>query len=213
MAEKMIVALPCIAFSVKERKLIKKYGFLTFPEFLDNFFVKHKSRPNFWKFVEYLKKYEGTIKFAVLPDYQYHRMEWLMERFEVENWIFPLHKKEEIEIARKLKELGNVWLGFPHRENWRDYSLKWFLKQEGFKKWYLGFWAESKPTYLLLFDGFDTTLPETYSGKYGKIWVSWKKAIKPKNMKTIEIFERNLINFKKNIENLKKQNKIWGMRK
>jgi len=201
----MIVALPCIAFSVKERKLIKKYRFLTFPEFLDNFFIKHKTRPDFWKFVEYLEKYDGKIEFGVLPDYQYHRMEWLMKKFKVKNWIFPLHKKEEINIARRLKKFGNVWLGFPHRKKWRDYDLNWFFKQDGFKKWYLGFWGESKPSYLLLFDGLDTTLPETYSGKYGKIWISWNKAIKPRNMKTIEIFEKNLINFKKAIENLRKQ--------
>lgn len=196
----MIIALPCIAFSVKEREIIKKYGFLTYPEFIDNFYVRHKTR-GFKLFLKLLKQYYEQVEFAVLPDYQYDRMKVLRKAYQDINWIFPLHKKSELEIAHKL---GVEWIGMPHRSKWRNYSIQWLKENcENFKLWYLGFWNEKRPWILRWFDGFDTTIPETYSGKFGKIWLNWGKAVKPEEpMKTIEIFEINVMNFKKAVNEL-----------
>ena len=190
----MIVALPCIAFSVKEREIIKKYGFLTYPEFLDNFYVRYKTR-GYDLFSKLLRRYKDQVRFAVAPDYNYKLMEGLKEKYPHIDWIFPLHKKSELEIA---KELGFEWLGISHRRAWRDYTIQWLVENaDGFKLWYLGFWNERRPWILQYFDGFDTTIPETYSGKFGKIWLGWGRAVKPeKPMKTIEIFEINVRYFR-----------------
>ena len=194
---KWIVAIPCIAFSVKEREIIRKYGFMTYPEFLDNFYIRHKTR-GYSLFSKLLRRYDDKIRFAVAPDYNYKLMESLKEKYAHINWIFPLHKKSELEIA---KRLGFKWVGMPHRKEWRNYTIRWLVENaNGFKLWYLGFWNEKRPYILHYFDGFDTTIPETYSGKYGKIWLTWGKAVKPSNMKTIEIFEQNVKNFRKAIE-------------
>ena len=192
---KWIVALPCIHFSVKEREIINKYGFMSFPQFLDNHYVKtNRAKVSF--LVKNIKKYD--VKFAIAPDYQHENALLLKRLYPHVNWIFPLHQKAEKDIAEQFE-----WVGFPHRTAFRDYSLEWFLANfEHKKRWYLGFWAERSPEVLFSFDGFDTTLPETYSGKYGKIWISWGKSVKPNGMKTIEIFETNVRNFKRALEKL-----------
>jgi|GEM_PF-5817913 len=192
-----IVALPCIHFSVKEREIIRKYGFLTFPEFLDNHYVKDlRARPR-W-LIRHIEKY--NVEFAIAPDYLYQTAIALKKKYDDVNWVFPLHRKAELKYALEFD-----WIGFPHRPTFRDYTLKWFLQIfKGKKKlWYLGFWWQSKPEILFHFDGFDTTIPETYSGKYGKIWLTWKKAVKPyKPMRTIEIFQINVRNFRKALTQL-----------
>ncbi len=196
----ILIALPCIAFSVKEREIIQKYGFMTYPQFLDNFYVRHKTR-GFKLFLKLLKQHYEQVDFAVLPDYQYDKMKTLIKAFPDVNWIFPLHRKSEIEIAC---DLDVEWVGMPHRRQWRNYTIVEFGElANDFKKWYLGFWNEKRPYLLYYFDGFDTTIPETYSGKYGKIWLTWGKAVKPqKPMRTIEIFEINVANFRKAIDEL-----------
>ena len=198
----MIRALPCIKFSCKETKIAKKYGFITFPEFIDNFYVRYKTAQfnMFWK---YLTQYYSQIKFAVYPDYRYDELLFLLGKFPNIRWIFPVHSKKEFEFAKRHFE----WVGFPYRKSFRDYTLSEFLNYfKNHKKWYLGFWDESRPEVLLHFDGFDTTLPEYYSGKLGKIWVSWGKVYKPSlPMRTIEIFEINVRNFKKAIDELERQ--------
>jgi len=198
MTVKWIVALPCVHFSVKEREIINKYGFLSFPQFLDNHYIKEKkAKVSF--LVKNIKRYD--VKFAIAPDYQHSNALLLKKLYPRVNWIFPLHQKAEKDIAEQFE-----WIGFPHRKEFRDYSLEWFLSNFGHKKrWYLGFWAEGNPEVLFGFDGFDTTLPETYSGKFGKIWLTWRKSVKPDKMKTIEIFETNVRNFKRAIEELSRQ--------
>lgn len=193
-------ALPCIAFSVREREIIQKYGFLTYPRFLDNFYVRHRTR-GFKLFLKLLKQYKDLVEFAVLPDLQYDRMSTLRKAYPDIKWIFPLHKKSELEIAYNLDV---EWIGMPHRKQWRDYTIQWLVEHvDGFNLWYLGFWNEKMPWILQWFDGFDTTIPETYSGKFGKIWLTWGKAVKPKKpMKTIEIFEINVRNFRKALKSL-----------
>jgi len=194
----MIVALPCIHFTLKEREIIRKYGFMTFPEFIDNHYIQNK-RAQVSYLVKYIKKYD--VKFAIAPDYQHNNALLLKRLYPNVEWIFPLHRKDERKVAEHFD-----WIGFPHREHFRDYSLEWFLANfEHKKKWYLGFWKESNPSVVLAFQGFDTTIPETYSGKYGKIWISWNKSIKANGMKTIEIFETNVRNFRRELEKLKNE--------
>ena len=189
----IIVALPCIKFTGREKQIIIKHGFLTYPEFLDNHYIRDlRARPR-W-LIKHIERFQ--VQFAIAPDYQYQTAIALLNKYNKVNWIFPLHRKDEVKYAMFFD-----WIGFPHRPQFRDYSLKWFLKTfRDKKKWYLGFWMESKPEILLIFDGFDTTPPETYSGKYGKIWLTWNKAVKPtKPMHWLEIFEINVRNFKKAI--------------
>jgi len=179
--------------------IAKKYGFLTFPEFVDNFFVKSQ-KANIKLFLKILRKYEDEIVFAVYPDFRYDLL-FLLRKYPDINWIFPLHLKREFKFAKENFE----WIGYPHRDRFRDYSLHEFLRVfDNKKKWYLGFFEEKRPEMLLHFDGFDTTLPLFYS-HLGKIWLKWNKAIKPRNkMSYFEKFETNVRNFKRAILNLSK---------
>jgi hypothetical protein len=201
MGMSMIKAMPCICFSVAERQIINNHGFISYPEFLDNFWVKCKGR-KFNQFQKALEKHKDNIRIGVLPDGDYPLMSRVMEKYQNIDWLFPLHRKEEIKVVRELKP---KWVGFPHREQFRDYNLIWFLENVvGFQRWYLGFWAEDNPYVLGCFDGFDTTLPETYSGKYGKVWTNWGVSNKPKKKaKTIDMFETNIVNFKRRIQEIK----------
>ncbi|MCR6692287.1 MAG: hypothetical protein MRT15_07840 [archaeon YNP-LCB-003-016] len=197
----LIIALPCIHFSVKERELIKEFGFLTYPEFIDNHYVQ-KGKSKVMYLINHIMKYD--VQYAIAPDYQYENALMLKRKFPHVKWIFPLHKKEEYRYAVQFD-----FVGFPHRKHFRDYDVNWFLNTfKGYNKWYLGFWRENNPEILLQFDGLDTTIPETYSGKYGKIWITWGKSIKTDNMKTIDIFKVNLYNFKKALEKLGRQQTI-----
>jgi len=197
-----IQALPCISFSVKERKIARKYGFLTYPEFLDNFYIAQEGRPNIPKFMRHLVKNRSLVIIAVYPDNSqflgnFHK------NYDFCEWLYPLHRKEELDFVLKH---DFDWVGMPHVPARRDYSPAWFIEEcdkYGLKKWYLGFWNESKPWILHHFDGFDTTLPETYSGKYGKKWLSWNTAVKPTpSMKTIELFENNVRQLRMKIDEL-----------
>lgn len=186
----MKIALPCIHFSVRERRIINEHGFMSMPQFLDNHYVKDRKSCVKW-LEKHLREYgNGLIQFAIAPDYQYEEAERLRQEWDV-NWVFPLHKRDE--DFSKFE-----WVGFPHRPEFRDYELDIFMKlTEGKKRWYLGFWDESRPEISLLFDGFDTTLPETYSGKYGKLWHGWgKNEPNPLGLPTIQSFEYNVIRFK-----------------
>jgi len=199
------VALPCIHFSVRERKIIERYGFLSFPAFLDNHYIRDlKARPA-WLMKQIEKYGIEHVKFAIAPDYLYDSALVLLRRYPEINWIFPLHRTDEFDIASEFD-----WVGFPHREAYRDYSLEWFLRMlQGRNRWYLGFWDESHPERLLQFQGVDTTLPETYSGKYGKIWYDWKNSAKPAvQLPTIEMFEANVRNVKRAIEKLQFQTRL-----
>jgi len=209
---KLIAALPCLRTASRETQIAKKYGFLTYPQFLDNFYVRYVrfKDVNFRKvFLRHLLKNRDQVEYVVYPDYQYD-MSYLLESFNV-NWIFPLHRKKEFNFVLKH---DFTWVGFPHRNIrfpkslWGDYTLREYLdfcENHGLRKWYLGFWLESNPHILLRFNGLDTTLPEYYSGKCGKIWLTWNTSVKPRRpMKTIEIFEVNVRNFKKALENLKR---------
>jgi hypothetical protein len=188
----MRAALPCLAFSTRERAIVLDHGFLTWPIFLDNGFVQKKGKINRRQFDRALKQFGiGLIQFAVLPDNELEESQQYSRSYPDINWIYPLHR-----IDDDFSQF--TWVGFPHREAWRNYSLTQFLEATQEKKrWYLGFWDESKPQTLLRFDGFDTTLPETYSGVYGKLWKDWGNAEEaPPLIPTIEIFTHNVLCFK-----------------
>jgi hypothetical protein len=183
---------------VKERELIEQHGFITYPTFIDNHYVQSGRSKVTW-IIEHIRRY--PVEYAIAPDYQYQNALMLKRKYPNIKWIFPLHRKEEYKYAIQFD-----YIGFPHRENFRNYSLEWFTSTfRNHKKWYLGFWNESNPEVLLNFDGMDTTIPETYSGKYGKIWLTWNKSYKPNNMKTIDIFKTNLENFRRAVMQLQKQ--------
>jgi hypothetical protein len=186
------VALPCIQISVKEREMVNEHGFMSFPQFLDNHFIS-SGKPQIKWLEKQLKKYGcGLVQFAIAPDFQYEEMRRLKKEYPHINWIFPLHSvKEDFSDFE--------WVGMPYDKPRRDYDLQTFLKiTEGKKRWFLGVWENIDPHVLFLFDGFDTTIPETYSGKYGKIWLDWGKNrdVSDLGLPTIEIFEFNVISFK-----------------
>ena len=187
------VALPCLHFSVKERQIVMEHGFMTFPQFIDNKYISEKKASVKWLEKNLMKYGNGLIEFAVAPDFMYDEMRRLKREWPHINWIFPLHSRSE--------DFSDFeWVGFPHNPSRRDYNLKTFLRlTEGKKRWYLGFWEGVDPHVLYYFDGMDTTLPETYSGKYGKLWYNWhdtSEKIPNLFIPTIEIFEFNVISFK-----------------
>jgi hypothetical protein len=186
------IALPCIHFSVKEREIINEHGFMSFPQFLDNQYVAKGKACVEW-LEKNLRKYGyGLVQFAVAPDYEYEEMRRLKNLYPEVNWIFPLHSMKE--------DFSDFeWIGMPYRQEYRDYDLKTFLKlTKNKKRWLLGLWETIDKNILYYFNGFDTTIPETYSGKYGKLWLDFGKSIDVSNLNlpTIEIFEFNVISLK-----------------
>ena len=198
------VALPCIHFSVKEREIIRKYGLMAYPEFLDNHYVQERTamaRQLDYN-IERAKELGFRVYFAIYPDYDSSgKYKWLLKHDDI-NWIYPLHKIEEIE--KDFVKDNFEWIGYPYREAFRNYDLQKYFNITARlekKRWYLGFWDEARPYTIQYFHGLDSTLPETYSGKFGKIWVTWRKAYKPNPpQKTIEMFEQNVKNFKREVQ-------------
>jgi len=198
----MIIAIPkgpqtnirrlrrALEWQTNDRNIIERHGFMTYPQFIDNGFVAGKG-PNIEWLESNLKRYgNGLIRFAVAPDNMPGTAEKLRREWDVE-WIYPLHSRDE--------DFSNFdWVGMPHRKEWRDYDLKTFLKlTEDKKRWYLGFWDEKHPEYLLLFDGFDTRLPDAYASKYGELWFGWGNSRKANPLLPLdEIVEFNMISFK-----------------
>jgi len=94
-----VYALPCTRISCREKHIIKKVTdgvALTFPEFLDNFYVRYKAA-KFRRFYQYLLKYRDQVRFAVYPDFRYDLAD-VVKCFDV-HWIFPLHHTNEIEFV------------------------------------------------------------------------------------------------------------------
>lgn len=197
-----IEALPCISFTVAERKIARKHGFLSYPEFLDNFYISEENRANFPKFHKHLCRNKNLVIFAVYPDNR-KDLTFYPKNYGFAEWIYPLHTKEQLDFVLKH---DFEWVGFPHDQTRRAYSLSWYLNrcdEQGLKKWYLGFWLESNPYVLHDFDALDSTLPETYSGKYGKLWYSWMQHEQPRTlMPTKELLEHNVRAFRNALDKL-----------
>ena len=168
---------------------------------MDNFYIAQQGRPDIPKFLRHLIKNKNLVIIAVYPDNSQFLRDF-HKNYDFCEWLYPLHKKEEMNFVLKH---DFDWVGMPHDPSRRDYTEAWFIDtcdKYGLRKWYLGFWAEDHPTILHYFDGFDTTLPETYSGKYGKKWLSWRKSVKNHGMKTIELLEHNIRQFRMKIDEL-----------
>jgi len=188
----MRAALPCPNFTNEERDVAMRHGFITFPQFLDNGYTYKHREQGFKRFQKALKRYGiGYTEFAVLPDDKPDEAEKCLAQWPDIGWIYPLH-----DLSNDFGQYD--WIGFPHRDEWRNYSLSQFLELTWRKKrWYLGFWEEKHPEVLLQFHGFDTTLPETYSGVFGQLWKDWGLAEDaPPFFPTIEIFTHNVLRFK-----------------
>ena len=91
------------------------------------------------------------------------------------------------------------WIGFPTNQKLRDFDIHWFLAHTTRKKrWWLGVheFPIKNPHLILNFHGLDSTLPELYAGKYGKVWTGWRTSYTPVNrMHWRVIFEMNVQNF------------------
>ena len=128
-------------------RLLQQRGLvdLVYPEFFDDKDLLVARR---WSaYLRKLRRNAEAVKVAVWPDYCYD--ERLKARLSVE-WVFPLHSKKELGFALKVAD----YIGFPNRDDSRDYGIAWFLEQKlryGFKAWLLGL----KPRYLGVLHLFD----------------------------------------------------------
>jgi len=119
---------------LKVMRLLQQKGLvdLVYPEFFDDKGLLIARKWN--AYVRRLRRYADVVKVAVWPDYCYDVR--LRDRFGVE-WVFPLHRRSELDFALKVAD----YIGFPNRDDLRDYSLGWFVEQKrvyGFKAWLLG---------------------------------------------------------------------------
>ena len=201
--------LPCPNFSIGDRDIISKYGFITFPSFIDNGF-KTEGGIQWDKALKNLKQFRPLF-FIANDDEPLKDLEIL--RKYARNIIFPLHKKKDLE-----KYGGEFeWIGFPNLEKIRDYDIDWFLKTLSSPRYYdkklhwLGVhdYPLNRPELILKFHSFDSTLPELYAGKYGKIWRGWRDYYKPSNyLHWRPIFETNVQNFRMFLDTLKDGKKL-----
>jgi hypothetical protein len=164
-------------------RLLQQKGLvdLVYPEFFDD---KDSLIAKRWStYIRRLRRYADEVKVAVWPDYCYD--ERLKAHFSVE-WVFPLHRRSELDFALKVAD----YVGFPNRDDLRDYSIAWFVEQKrvyGFKAWLLGL----KPRYLKVyvlqhFDACDITgmsLPGYHFSKWSdvnnpEVWESFVRQIK-----------------------------------
>ena len=195
-------ALPCPNFAQEDILMIQKYGFITHPYFIDNGF---KTAGGFdWKgAMKNLKRFRPLFFIAKDDDWD-KDLDIIYQH--AANVIFPVHE------LRELKNDVNGFYGFPNNPQLRDYSINDFLDgTKGRKRWWLGVhdYPIKLPGYLLQFDGFDSTMPELYAGKYGKIWYSWRNYRKPSNrLHWRPIFEQNIQNFALFLDNLKESNPL-----
>lgn len=180
----------------KSGQFAEKLGFVCNDKFQDNGFVQ--GDVDLGKFREKIIEKRPIV--AILPDYHVKESLELINDVIVPIWIYPLHKKEELQHF----EGSDVWIGFPHRKDdkklGRDYSLKWFLESVQQKKWWLGLWDDTKFDYLRHFDGFDTTMFFFLAMKQGSIWTGWGKRKKSRWKGGSKIIRESLENFKDYLE-------------
>ena len=183
---------PTLAINRHLREMITRHGFLTYPYFLDNNFIALGEADT-----KYLRHHAklwgyGVIRFAIAPDNKPEEAQELLEEFPNINWILPLHSLDE-----NIDDYA--WIGFPHDQARRDYTLGEYLElTKNKKRWYLGYFEGMDYYELLNFDGLDTTIPLLYAGKFGTIWIDWgkKQSADDLNMYVEEIIELNILNFK-----------------
>lgn len=192
--------LPCPNFGINERDIISRYGFLTYPAFIDNGF-KTKGGMKWKKAIKNAKLLHPLFFIA-------HDTEPLKDIDEIKryaaNIILPIHDLNDYFEYKEHFE----WFGFPNSPKLRNYEIHEFLRTVSFqkKKWWLGIhdYPVSEPSLILQFEGLDSTLPELYAGQYGKIWRTWRDYYKPGNsLHWRTIFEQNVQNFRLFLDGLK----------
>ena len=190
--------LPCPNFAQKDIDIIRQYGFLSYPYFLDNGFKTQKGLE--WKKAVNKAKELRPLFFIANDNEPLKDLDILKKYCKI--IILPLHDFNDYYEYNKQFE----WIGFPNNPKLRNYKIEKFLHiLPHKKKWWLGLhdYPVSNPGYILKFQGFDSTLPELYAGHFGKIWDSWRSSRKPINkLHWRPIFEQNVQNFKLFLDNL-----------
>jgi hypothetical protein len=201
------VIIPVPAAFSQFSDIVKSYGFITVPQFQDNFFIAQKGEPNVKRFLKELEKNKGITEFAVFPDKKYNLGNLLVEEHELK-WIFPMHTKSEADFALAH---NFAFIAMPYDKPRRDYSIEWFtnfVKTHGLKSWYLGWYYRNpeKEHSLKLFDAFDTGILQYYCLMRGKSWVGWGKYREHPFLDRPTILHRSLKNFKRDLLNLSNSN-------
>lgn len=139
----------------------RKMGYCV--DFLDNGFVQCKMDID--KFKEKIK--EKKPNYAILPDNNEFEAMMMYNDFPDIQWIYPLH-----DIGRLPVVLGfSDFVGFPHRKEWRNYTLTTILEEaKNQPLWYLGYWDSVKVEMLKYFRGMDTTMSIKLAVKNHKYW-------------------------------------------
>lgn len=181
--------LPCPNFARTDINLIQQYGFLSYPYFIDNGF-KTKDGMDWNKAINNAKLYRPL--FFIANDDDWFKDKDILRQY-CANIIYPVHELRDCRINI------NGYYGFPNNPKLRDYEIEDFLlATETKKRWWLGLhdYPVKVPEYILDFHGFDSTMPELYAGKYGKIWLDWRQSKKNSNQLHWRIlFEQNIQNF------------------
>lgn len=184
--------LPCPNFSQADMLIIQRYGFLTFPQFVDNGFKTEKGLD--WNRAKRNAEVYHPIFFIAHDDDPLRDLDFL--HMNCANIILPLHKKADLDTYKEHFE----WIGFPNKSQLRDYDIDWFIQNtRGIKRWWLGLldFPIAHSLYTKEFHGLDSTLPELCAGKFGLIWQGWRKRISNANkLHWRVIFEQNVQNFR-----------------
>ena len=190
--------LPCPNFSREDLVIIQRAGFLTFPQFIDNGW-KTKGGLRWKRAIKNVEHYHPLF-FIANDDDPLKDIDTL--RKHAANIILPLHEKKE--LVNYIDEFD--WIAFPNNPKIRDFDEYWFLVHtKGKNRWWLGVhdYPVKDPNLILEFQGIDSTLPEMYAGKYGKIWKSWRDYQKsPNRLHWRILFEINVQNFRLFLDNL-----------
>jgi len=190
--------LPCPNFAREDLIIIQRSGFLTFPQFIDNGF-KTKSGLR-WKTAVKNAEHYHPLFFIANDNDPLKDIDIL--KYHVAHILCPLHKKKNLnDIIDEFE-----WIAFPNSPKLRDFDEFWFLEHtKGKLRWWLGMfdYPVKSPYIVSMFNGIDSTLPESYAGRYGKIWNTWRVHYKSKNpLHWRTIFEINVQNFKTFLDHL-----------
>jgi hypothetical protein len=193
------------------RDLYFKAGFLTYPLFLDNYYIQEAEAANVEAMRRHLRAFGkfGLIQFGVLPDNDVEESRKLLEEYPQINWIWVLHDRVDDLTPYR-------WIGYPHKKERRNYSATEFLRiTRGKKRWYLGLWDSINPHLLTNFDGFDTLIPMRVATFYHSKWTGWKQREKAhSDFGLVELLQYNVTSFKdyilKNVITVANQTKLEG---
>ncbi|MCY0882254.1 MAG: hypothetical protein OWQ50_00170 [Acidianus infernus] len=131
---------------------------ITYPEFFDN--KKLLLKGGVRDYITSLLRHYKQVKYALYPDYYYRDINLPQQIAEKITFIYPVHKKSEVEFIEKLKSKYNIIPGFASDDKYReDYDIYWFVDTFREKKWYLGIstWRELREAKRFNFFGGDIT--------------------------------------------------------